>query len=190
MDDGRDCMEISLQNIMKAYGGKPVLRNISLSIRDHSLTTLLGPSGCGKTTLLRILAGLETPDAGDIYLGNRCVCSCSKKLWVPPEKRGIGFVFQNFALWPHMTVFENVAFGLRAKNRTENLKQEVERALSLVQLKNWRTGTLRSCPGVSSSGWPLPGPSSCGRTASCSTSLYRPWMRCCGCRCVRNCGGW
>lgn len=135
MDDGRDCMEISLQNIMKAYGGKPVLRNISLSIRDHSLTTLLGPSGCGKTTLLRILAGLETPDAGDIYLGNRCVCSCSKKLWVPPEKRGIGFVFQDFALWPHMTVFENVAFGLRAQNRTENLKQEVERALSLVQLE-------------------------------------------------------
>lgn len=135
MEDGRDCMEISLQDITKNYGGKPVLKGISLPIRDHSLTTLLGPSGCGKTTLLRILAGLETPDAGAIYLGDRCVCSCTKKLWVPPEKRGIGFVFQDFALWPHMTVFENVAFGLRAQDRTENLKQEVERALSLVQLE-------------------------------------------------------
>lgn len=128
-------MEISLQDITKNYGGKQVLRGISLSIRDHSLTTLLGPSGCGKTTLLRILAGLEKPDRGDIFLGNRCVCSCGKKLWVPPEKRGIGFVFQDFALWPHMTVFENVAFGLRAQNRTENLQQEVGRALSLVQLE-------------------------------------------------------
>ncbi len=131
---GRLCMEISLQHITKAYGGKPVLRDISLPIREHSLTTLLGPSGCGKTTLLRILAGLEKPDAGAIYLGDRCVCSCAKKLWVPPEKRGIGFVFQDFALWPHMTVFENVAFGLRAQHRTENLRQEVERALELVQL--------------------------------------------------------
>lgn len=131
---GRLCMEISLQHITKAYGGKPVLRDISLPIREHSLTTLLGPSGCGKTTLLRILAGLEKPDAGDIFLGERCVCSCAKKLWVPPEKRGIGFVFQDFALWPHMTVFENVAFGLRAQHRTENLRQEVERALELVQL--------------------------------------------------------
>ena len=128
-------MEILLQNITKAYGEKPVLRGISLQVREHSLTTLLGPSGCGKTTLLRILAGLETPDRGDIFLGDRCICSCAKNLWVPPEKRGIGFVFQDFALWPHMTVFENVAFGLRAQGRTENLKQEVERALSLVQLK-------------------------------------------------------
>ena len=135
MDDGRGCMEILLQNITKAYGEKPVLRGISLQVREHSLTTLLGPSGCGKTTLLRILAGLETPDRGDIFLGDRCICSCAKNLWVPPEKRGIGFVFQDFALWPHMTVFENVAFGLRAQGRTENLKQEVERALSLVQLK-------------------------------------------------------
>ena len=182
-------MEISLQNIMKVYGGKPVLRNISLSIRDHSLTTLLGPSGCGKTTLLRILAGLETPDAGDIYLGNRCVCFCSKKLWVPPEKRGIGFVFQDFALWPHMTVFENVAFGLRAQNRTENLKQEVERALSLVQLEKLADRYPSELSGGQQQRVAF-ARAIVLRPASCSTSLYRPWMRCCGCKCVRNCGGW
>lgn len=128
-------MEITLEKISKAYEGKPVLRDISLQIRDHSLTTLLGPSGCGKTTLLRILAGLETPDGGDIFLGDRCVCSCSRHLLVPPEKRGMGFVFQDFALWPHMTVFENVAFGLRAQSRTEHLKETVKQALSLVALQ-------------------------------------------------------
>lgn len=127
-------MEITLETVGKAYEGKKVLQDISLRIRDHSLTTLLGPSGCGKTTLLRILAGLETPDTGEICLGDRCVCSCSKHLWIPPEKRGMGFVFQDFALWPHMTVFENVAFGLRAQGRTEHLQQAVEQALDLVNL--------------------------------------------------------
>lgn len=127
-------MEITLETVGKAYEGKKVLQDISLRIRDHSLTTLLGPSGCGKTTLLRILAGLETPDTGEICLGNRCVCSCAKHLWIPPEKRGMGFVFQDFALWPHMTVFENVAFGLRAQGRTEHLQQAVEQALDLVNL--------------------------------------------------------
>lgn len=129
-------MEIRLENLCKAFDGKPVIRDISLCIRDHSLTTLLGPSGCGKTTLLRMLAGLETPDGGEIYLGDRCVYSSRRKLLVPPEKRDMGFVFQDFALWPHMTVFENVAFGLRARGKTEHLQQEVERALSIVQLEN------------------------------------------------------
>lgn len=129
-------MEIRLENLCKAFDGKPVIRDISLCIRDHSLTTLLGPSGCGKTTLLRMLAGLETPDGGEIQLGDRCVYSSRRKLLVPPEKRDMGFVFQDFALWPHMTVFENVAFGLRARGKTEHLQQEVERALSIVQLEN------------------------------------------------------
>lgn len=129
-------MEIRLENLCKAFDGKPVIRDISLCIWNHSLTTLLGPSGCGKTTLLRMLAGLETPDGGEIQLGDRCVYSSRRKLLVPPEKRDMGFVFQDFALWPHMTVFENVAFGLRARGKTEHLQQEVERALSIVQLEN------------------------------------------------------
>ena len=128
-------MDITLQHISKSYGGKPVIRDVSLTIRSGSFTTLLGPSGCGKTTLLRMIAGLETPDAGEIFLGSRCVFSGTQGVSVPPEARGLGFVFQDFALWPHMTVFENTAFGLRASGRTEHLAERVRQALSIVHLE-------------------------------------------------------
>lgn len=128
-------MDITLQHISKSYGGKSVIRDVSLTIRSGSFTTLLGPSGCGKTTLLRMIAGLETPDAGDIFLGSRCVFSGTQGVSVPPEARGLGFVFQDFALWPHMTVFENTAFGLRASGRTEHLAERVRQALSIVHLE-------------------------------------------------------
>ncbi len=128
-------MDITLQHISKSYGGKSVIRDVSLTIRSGSFTTLLGPSGCGKTTLLRMIAGLETPDAGEIFLGSRCVFSGPQGVSVPPEARGLGFVFQDFALWPHMTVFENTAFGLRASGRTEHLAERVRQALSIVHLE-------------------------------------------------------
>lgn len=127
-------MNISLQNITKAYGGKTVIRPTTLQIDSGSFTTLLGPSGCGKTTLLRMIAGLETPDTGAIYFDDRCVYSAEKKIHIPPEKRGLGFVFQDFALWPHMSVFENVAFGLRVSGNTDRLEQRVKDALHAVQL--------------------------------------------------------
>lgn len=128
-------MDIILQHISKSYGGKTVIRDVSLTIRSGSFTTLLGPSGCGKTTLLRMIAGLETPDAGEIFLGSRCVFSGTQGVSVPPEARGLGFVFQDFALWPHMTVFENTAFGLRASGRTEHLAERVRQALAIVHLE-------------------------------------------------------
>ena len=128
-------MDITLQHISKSYGGRPVIRDVSLTVRSGSFTTLLGPSGCGKTTLLRMIAGLETPDAGEIFLGSRCVFSGAQGISVPPEARGLGFVFQDFALWPHMTVFENTAFGLRASGRTEHLAERVRQALSIVHLE-------------------------------------------------------
>ena len=128
-------MDITLQHISKSYGEKPVIRDVSLTIRSGSFTTLLGPSGCGKTTLLRMIAGLETPDAGEIFLGSRCVFSGERGVSVPPEARGLGFVFQDFALWPHMTVFENTACGLRASGRTEHLAEQVRQALSIVHLE-------------------------------------------------------
>lgn len=131
-----EIMNIILSGVNKSFGHKPVIQNISLSIRDGSFTTLLGPSGCGKTTLLRMIAGLERPDSGAISLGGKLVYSSEKNLFVPPEKRGLGFVFQDFALWPHMTVFENVAFGLRAAGKTDHLKEKVENALAMVQLED------------------------------------------------------
>lgn len=127
-------MDIKLIDITKSFGGKQVIRPTTLTIKSGSLTTLLGPSGCGKTTLLRMIAGLETPDSGEIWFADRCVFSSEKRIHVPPEKRGLGFVFQDFALWPHMTVFENVAFGLRASGKTGQLEQKVRDALHAVQL--------------------------------------------------------
>ncbi len=130
-------MKITLQNITKSFGAKTVIQPTDLTIQSGSLTTLLGPSGCGKTTLLRMIAGLETPDSGEIWLGDRCVFSAEKHTNTPPEQRGLGFVFQDFALWPHMSVYENVAFGLRAAKHTENLDQRVRDALHAVQLDDF-----------------------------------------------------
>lgn len=130
-------MEIKLINLTKSFGTKQVIQPTSFIIQSGSLTTLLGPSGCGKTTLLRMIAGLETPDSGEIWFADRCVFSSEKKINIPPEKRGLGFVFQDFALWPHMTVFENVAFGLRAAGKTDNLDEKVKDALHAVQLDDF-----------------------------------------------------
>lgn len=131
-------MKIILKNISKSFNSKKVLENINLEILDNSFTTLLGSSGCGKTTLLRIIAGLETPDSGEIFFDNQCIFSADKKINVPSEKRNLSFVFQDFALWPHMTVFENVAFGLRAKHKIQNLEEKVTEALKAVHLEEYK----------------------------------------------------
>ncbi len=137
MEKRRMPMDIVLNHISKSFNGKPIIQDFSLSIKSGTFTTFLGPSGCGKTTLLRMIAGLETPDDGEIYLGDRCVFSKKKQIAVPPEKRGLGFVFQDFALWPHMTVFENTAFGLRATGDTDHLQERVEQALAQVELSEF-----------------------------------------------------
>ena len=129
-------MEIRLNQISKSFEKRQVIKPTSLRIENGSFTTLLGPSGCGKTTLLRMVAGLETPDDGEIWLDNTCVFSKTNKINLPPEKRNLGFVFQDFALWPHMTVFENVAFGLRARKNTADLKNKVRNALRTVHLED------------------------------------------------------
>ena len=130
-------MKISLTGITKSFGEKKVILTTSLVVDSGSFTTLLGPSGCGKTTLLRMIAGLETPDTGEICFDDRVVFSSEKSINIPPEKRGLGFVFQDFALWPHMSVYENVAFGLRAARSTKGLDEKVKNALRAVKLDDF-----------------------------------------------------
>ncbi len=125
---------IAINGLSKRLGGNPVLAGLDLDVQDKEFITLLGPSGCGKTTTLRILAGFLTPDRGEVAVDG--VVISSAKGVVPPEKRRMGMVFQNYAVWPHMTVFENVAFGLKLEkvNRTET-RRRVDEALHLVGLE-------------------------------------------------------
>jgi ABC-type Fe3+/spermidine/putrescine transport system ATPase subunit len=120
---------LSLQNISKRYGQSTAVADVSLDIEQKEFFGLLGPSGCGKTTTLRLIAGLETPSTGRIEFDGRDITGLS------PERRGFGMVFQNYALFPHLNVFENVAFGLRARKRPPpEIKERVAGALALVQL--------------------------------------------------------
>src|ERR671911_435671 len=122
--------EIRLEGITRSFDKKTrAVDNVALTIADQEFMVLLGPSGCGKTTLLRMIAGLEYPDAGRILIGDRDVTD------LPPRKRGIAMVFQSYAVFPHLTVFENIAFGLRMqKLPNPEVKERVERAASLIQL--------------------------------------------------------
>ncbi|CAM7137698.1 ABC transporter ATP-binding protein [Leclercia adecarboxylata] len=106
---------IHLTNLSKTYPGSdaPAVKNINLTVKDGEFMCLLGPSGCGKTTILRMIAGIEHASGGEISIGDNVVDSIARGTYVPPEKRGIGLVFQSYALWPHMTVEQNVDFGLR-----------------------------------------------------------------------------
>ena len=104
---------VGIAGLAKAYGGKQVHRDLSLELADGECFTLLGPSGCGKTVLLRLIAGFEQPDAGTIAIGGDVVADASRRLAVPTDKRGIGMVFQDYAVWPHLSVFDNVAYPLK-----------------------------------------------------------------------------
>lgn len=107
--------DIQLTNLTKTYPGSdtPAVNSINLTVKDGEFMCLLGPSGCGKTTILRMIAGIEHASGGEIRIGEKVVDSVARGTYVPPEKRGIGLVFQSYALWPHMTVEQNVDFGLR-----------------------------------------------------------------------------
>ena len=123
-------MGISIRNIRKTYGDFNALADVSLDIRSGELVALLGPSGSGKTTLLRIIAGLETPDAGSIFLEGRDSLECSVR------ERNVGFMFQHYALFKHMTVFDNVAFGLRVRDKQRRPSKSVirDKVLELLRL--------------------------------------------------------
>lgn len=130
-------LRIQLNNISKSYGKSFAVENFNLDISSGDFVSFLGPSGCGKTTVLRMISGLETPDSGEIFFDDICVFSSKANINVPAEKRNLGFVFQDFALWPHLNVFENVAFSLRARKDTKNLDDRVMKALSAVKLSDF-----------------------------------------------------
>ena len=126
---------IELKNIDKYYGSNHVLKNLNLTIEDGAFMTLLGPSGCGKTTTLRVLSGLENPQNGVILMNDEKIVDAATEFFTPPDKRKLNLVFQSYALWPHMTVFENVAFGLRIKKLAkEEIKRKVDQALERLQI--------------------------------------------------------
>ena len=133
---------ITIQNIHKSFEGKGALEAVSLTIEAGSFFTLLGPSGCGKTTLLRILAGFEKADEGVIKFGEQDVTN------IPAEQRGVGMVFQNYALFPHMSVYENVAYGLKVKKYPRReLKEKVAKYLRLVRLEGYEERAVSALSG-------------------------------------------
>jgi iron(III) transport system ATP-binding protein len=127
--------DVVLEHLSKDFAAETAVCSISLAVAEGEFVTLLGPSGCGKTTTLRCIAGLERPDAGDIRIGGEVVASAARGVFLPPEARNIGMVFQSYAVWPHMTVFDNVAYGLRVRRAPSSVVRErTARVLDLVGL--------------------------------------------------------
>lgn len=130
--------EIVLKNITKRFGKSCAVDNLNLTIHDGNFVSLLGPSGCGKTTTLRMIAGLETPTEGEIYMDGELVFSSEKGIDVSPDKRNVGFLFQNYALWPHMTVYKNIAFGLEnMKWDKQKIQDRVEELLDTLKIREY-----------------------------------------------------
>src|SRR4051812_24348261 len=129
---------IEIRQLEIYYGSVPAVRGVSFNVLPGEQLTLLGPSGCGKTTTLRAIAGLEQPTAGEIRIDGNIVYSSEARINTRAEKRGLSMVFQSYAIWPHMTVFENVAYGLRVR-RTEaaDLAEKVHLALDMVQMRSF-----------------------------------------------------
>ncbi len=140
---------LKLEQLEKSYTAqqkktRPAVNGVSLDIQEGELFTLLGPSGCGKTTTLRCIAGLERPDAGRITLGDKVVFDSTGNIFVPPHRRHLGMVFQSYAIWPHMTVFDNVAFPLRVSGAKraavggKSVAERVDEVLEIMEMSEYR----------------------------------------------------
>lgn len=132
---------LRVNNLSKSFGNTIAVSDVTLEVEEGEFFTLLGPSGCGKTTTLRCIAGLETPTSGEIYIGDEDVRR------EPIHKRGIGMVFQDYALFPHMKVRKNVAFGLKMQGKKDNLEERVDRALRMVQLEEEKDSPIDQLSG-------------------------------------------
>ena len=127
--------EVRIEHVFKRFGGVTAVNDFNLTVKDGEFVSILGPSGCGKTTTLRMIAGFERATEGEIYIGDNCVSSSEKGTFAPPEKRDIGMVFQSYAVWPHMTVAENVGYPLKIqKVDKETRAKRVQEMLELVHL--------------------------------------------------------
>ena len=133
---------LKVKNLSKNFGKVKAVQEVSFEATEGEVLSLLGPSGCGKTTMLRCIAGFENPDRGEIYLDDRKITS------IPPEKRGIGMVFQNYALWPHMTVYGNLAFGLQIRKvPKDEITKKIKKVLGMVQLEGYENRYPRQMSG-------------------------------------------
>ncbi len=175
---------VTIRDLSKHFGEHLVLDHVNLRIEPGELFFLLGPSGCGKTTLLRHIAGFYFPDSGQILFDEQDVSR------VPPHKRGTGMMFQSYALWPHLTVAGNVAFGLEERRIPEaEISRRVDEALASVGMTaTWRTARSTSFPAASSSASPWRGRWSSGRAACCSTNRSPISTPRCACKCAAKSG--
>ena len=169
---------IELKHIDKFYGSNHVLRDINLIIEDGDFMTLLGPSGCGKTTTLRVVSGLEKPQNGYMTIDGREVVNCDDAFYEEPSKRGLNLVFQSYALWPHMTVFDNIAFGLKIKKMA---KDEIEKAvtdsLKMLRIEQFRDRYPNELSGGLTSRCPTLTPSSVLTCVPSSSACIWKWAQ-------------
>ena len=129
--------KLSIRNLTKSYGDHTVVNKVNIEVDDSQLLTIVGPSGCGKTTILRMIAGFIEPTGGQIYLDDKLLVDVENRIApIAPEKRNIGMVFQSYAVWPHMKVFDNVAYPLKLRKVSKDeIKSEVMRVLKVVHLE-------------------------------------------------------
>ncbi len=180
-DPSRSGLLLSARGLTKNYGKDRAVDSVDLDIPERAFTTFLGPSGCGKTTILRMIAGFETPDAGSIVLDGRSLSG------VPPERRPVNTVFQSYALFPHLTVFGNVAFSLTLRRHSNvDVAARVKGRWTPCTWRSLANDIHTSSRVASSSGWRWPAPSSPSRTCFCSTNPFPRWIRRCGGTCRSN----
>ena len=170
--------QVSLRRVVKRFDDTEAVSGIDLDIADKEFVVLVGPSGCGKSTTLRMIAGLEEITAGEIAVDGEVVND------VPPKDRDMAMVFQNYALYPHMTVYENMSFGLRLKHYPKpEIARRVQEAARILDIIELLTASRDSFPAASASGSPWAARSCAIQRCSCSTSRCRIWMPSCACRC-------
>ncbi len=169
---------VTIQNVEKTFGSLKVIHGVNIEVREHEFVVLVGPSGCGKSTLLRMIAGLETISAGEITIGKKVVNN------VPPRDRDIAMVFQNYALYPHMSIYDNMGFSLKLRKRPKaEIEQKVKGAAEILNLIPYLSVSRASFRADSANAWQWGARWSEMHRCSCSTSHCRTWMRSCASAC-------